>query len=122
MKYAADPLFKAECLGYRAACSSIKWLEMTNQDAKQKEIRSLNKEQEIGTVTHDCLHCRGTRDKGGAGGRTQKKRWAYGCKRCCGTLRRARRTYLRHAANLRQTSYKWPAFSSARQLEMANCI
>ena len=73
MKYAADPLFKAECLGYRAACSSIKWLEMANQDAKQKEIRSLNKEQEIGTVTHDCLHCRGTRDKGGAGGRTQKK-------------------------------------------------
>ena len=65
MKYAADPLFKAECLGYRAACSSIKWLEMTNQDAKQKEIRSLNKEQEIGTVTHGCLHCRGihgTRD------------------------------------------------------------
>ena len=46
---------------------------MTNQDAKQKEIRSLNKEQEIGTVTHDRLHCRDTRDKGGAGGRTQKR-------------------------------------------------
>ena len=74
MKYAADPLFKAERLGYRAACSSIKRLEMTNQDVKQKEIRSLNKEQEIGTVTHACLHCRGihgTRD--GAGGRTQKR-------------------------------------------------
>ena len=74
MKYAADPLFKAECLGYRAACSSIKWLEMTNQDAKQKEIRSLNKEQEIGTVTHDCLHCRGIHGaRDGAGGRTQKE-------------------------------------------------
>ena len=73
MKYAADPLFKAECLGYRAACSSIKRLEMTNQDAKQKEIRSLNKEQEIGNGIHDRLHCRDTRDKGGAGGRTQKR-------------------------------------------------
>ena len=49
-----------------------------------------------------------------------KKRWAYGCKRCCGTLRRRRRAYLHHAANLRQTSYKWPAFSSAKRLEMAN--
>ena len=38
---------------------------MTNQDAKQKEIRSLNKEQEIGNGIHDRLHCRGTRDKGG---------------------------------------------------------
>ena len=64
MKYAADPLFKAECLGYRAACSSIKWLEMTNQDTKQKEIRSLNKEQEIGTVTHDRLYCRGIHGQG----------------------------------------------------------
>ena len=58
----------------QAACSSIKWLELTSQDAKQKEIRSLNKEQEIGNGTHDRLYCRGTRDKGGAGGRTQKKR------------------------------------------------
>ena len=57
----------------QAACSSIKWLELTSQDAKQKEIRSLNKEQEIGNGTHDRLYCRGTRDKGGAGGRTQKK-------------------------------------------------
>ena len=73
MKYAADTLFKAECLGYRAARSSIKWLDMTNQDAKQKEIRSLNKEQEIGTVTHGCLYCRGTRDKGRACSRTQKR-------------------------------------------------
>ena len=74
MKYAADPLFKAECLGYRAARSSIKWLEMTNQDAKQKEIRSLNKKQENGTVTHDCLHCRGIHGaRDGAGGRTQKE-------------------------------------------------
>ena len=64
MKYAADPLFKAEYLGYRAACSSIKRLETANQNAKQKEIRSLNKEQEIGNGTHDRLYCRGTRDKG----------------------------------------------------------
>ena len=74
MKYAADPLFKAECLGYRAACSSIKQLEMANRHVKQKEIRSLSKEQEIGTVTHDCLHCRGIRGtRDGAGGRTQKR-------------------------------------------------
>ena len=50
----------------------------------------------------------------------KKKRWEYGCKRCCGTLRRRRRAYLHHAANLRQTSYKWPAFSSTKRLEMAN--
>ena len=120
MKYAADPLFKAECLGYRAACSSIKWLEMTNQDAKQKEIRSLNKEQEIGNGIHDRLHCRGTRDKGGQVAVLKKKRWAYGRKRYCRTLRRARRAYLRHAANLRQTAHRQPAFSSTKRLEMAN--
>ena len=73
MKYAADPLFKAEYLGYRAACSSIKRLETANQNAKQKEIRSLNKEQEIGNGTHDRLYCQGTREKGGAGSRTQKR-------------------------------------------------
>ena len=73
MKYAADPLFKAECLGYRAACSSIKQLEMTNQYVKLKEIRSLNKEQEIGNGTHDRLYCQGTRDKGGACSRTKKR-------------------------------------------------
>ena len=71
MKYAADPLFKAEFLDYRAACSSIKRLEAANQ--KQKEIRSLNKEQEIGNGTHDRLYCQGTRDKGGAGSHTQKR-------------------------------------------------
>ena len=36
------------------AFSSTKVLELANCNAKQKGIRSLNKEQEIGTATHTC--------------------------------------------------------------------
>lgn len=50
----------------------------------------------------------------------KKKRWAYGRKRYCRTLRRARRAYLRHAANLRQTAHRRPAFSSTKRLEVTN--